>query len=482
MAELQAADLVIADLSTDDATVLVQLGIRFALTQRGTLLIAEDLNRLPFNLQASRVVTYGRLGDDLSGDEARHLQSALIQSLLDYWKQWTIDSPVHALLPRLMEAPRQQFEQARDELASTVDRERPWCLVVQGFGQKTDRPTNRVLDLDATYRVIRGVVQAAGLRCTRADEWTHSGVIDAIQMHALLSADLVVADLSTANADTLLELGIRWGLRPTGTLVVAEQDWRSPFDALGVEIVRFQHLGKEIGRREAERFGRVLGERLRARLASPDIDSPVYRMLDHTLWPPFAAHAPAPRPVAPPPEARRFEFDLLISYAHTDDGPVGNEPQGWVSALEQALDAALARMLGRPPRIWRDRALLAGSDWQRPSRDVAVLLCVVSPAYLRSEWCQRELMDFVQTAESQGGLHVDGRSRALWLSLDPVDTSALPAPLQEIQGATFFEERPSGPAERLSPTGPERLRIEYTIRVDDLAGRIADVIGRLGDP
>lgn len=53
------------------------------------------------------------------------------------------------------------------------------CFVVMGFGKKTDYETGRTLDLDATYEaIIEPAVIANGLRCIRANEILHSGVID----------------------------------------------------------------------------------------------------------------------------------------------------------------------------------------------------------------------------------------------------------------------------------------------------------------
>ena len=76
--------------------------------------------------------------------------------------------------------------------------DRKVCFVVMGFGKKTDYESGRTLDLDATYEaIIRPAVDLAGLRCIRADEVTHSGVIDVEMYELLLRADLVVADIST---------------------------------------------------------------------------------------------------------------------------------------------------------------------------------------------------------------------------------------------------------------------------------------------
>ena len=53
------------------------------------------------------------------------------------------------------------------------------CFVVIGFGKKTDYKSGRLLDLDATYEsIIKPAVEAANLRCIKANEIIHSGVID----------------------------------------------------------------------------------------------------------------------------------------------------------------------------------------------------------------------------------------------------------------------------------------------------------------
>ena len=88
------------------------------------------------------------------------------------------------------------------------------CFVVQGFGKKTDYTDGRILDLDASYAVIKEAVEAAGLECIRADEIIHSGAIDLPMYEQLLRADLVIADLSTYNVNAIFELGVRYGLRP----------------------------------------------------------------------------------------------------------------------------------------------------------------------------------------------------------------------------------------------------------------------------
>jgi hypothetical protein len=156
------------------------------------------------------------------------------------------------------------------------------CFVVMGFGEKTDLATGRTLDLDKTYRVIiRQAVEAAGLECIRADDVIHSGLIEKPMYQLLLEADIVIADLSTSNANTLYELGVRHALRPHMTIVMAEKQFKFPFDLRNLMIRPYEHLGKGIDAEEADRMRGELKKAIEQLLANPEIDSPVYEFLPH---------------------------------------------------------------------------------------------------------------------------------------------------------------------------------------------------------
>ena len=163
---------------------------------------------------------------------------------------------------------------------------RPFCFVVMGFGVKTDYETGRTLDLDATYEaIIEPAVTDAGLRCIRADEFVHSGVIDRRMYEALYRADLVVADISTGNVNAVYELGVRHALRPYSTIIMKERDGRLHFDLDHVVIFRYEHLGADIGAREATRARRELAELVGSIMAAREADSPVYQWLPRLQQP-----------------------------------------------------------------------------------------------------------------------------------------------------------------------------------------------------
>ena len=156
----------------------------------------------------------------------------------------------------------------------------PDCFVIMGFGQKTDLATGRVLDLDKSYKnIIKPAIEAAGYDCVRADEIQHSGVIDVPMYEKLFAADLVVADLSTANLNAIFELGVRHALKPRATIIMAESKFTIPFDASHIVVRHYDHLGPDIGFDEVMRMRTVLTTLANALKAGGDVDSPVYTYL-----------------------------------------------------------------------------------------------------------------------------------------------------------------------------------------------------------
>lgn len=202
------------------------------------------------------------------------------------------------------------------------------CFVVMGFGTKTDYATGRKLDLNKSYRLlIKPVVEEKGLVCIRADEIRHSGSIDVPMYRELLKADVVIADLSTANANAFYELGIRHALRPHTTVVISEDKMAYPFDLNHIKITSYTHLGEGIEYEEVERFRKLLGETLQAVLDTKEPDSPVYTYLDG-LTPPLL------------PEQEKEGMAERI-----------------VEEMEDAEDDGDVKVMKRKPRVKEDKTL-----------------------------------------------------------------------------------------------------------------------------
>ena len=174
------------------------------------------------------------------------------------------------------------------------------CFVVMGFGKKTDFQTGRVLDLNKSYQyMIKPAAEEAGLECIRADEIAHSGTIDVPMYRQLLTADVVIADLSTSNPNAFYELGVRHALRPYTTIIIAESKLIYPFDVNHITIRQYEHMGDGIDYGEVLRFKGVIKDAILQILLRPENDSPVYVFLNGLNPPALAATVAAIAAAAP---------------------------------------------------------------------------------------------------------------------------------------------------------------------------------------
>ena len=196
------------------------------------------------------------------------------------------------------------------------------CFVVTGFGNKTDFSTGRVLNLDKTFeQIIQPSFDQVNVNAFRAIDANTAGGIDSIMYHWLYEADIVIADLSTLNANVFYELGVRHAQKPNTTVIIAEMMLMRaiPFDLSHFVILAYNHGGDEISRDEQERFVPILSGTLQKildaeeeRLATaPDSlresDSPIYKTR-HGVTPPQytpTSHIAPPRYI--PPEERDTE-------------------------------------------------------------------------------------------------------------------------------------------------------------------------------
>ena len=168
------------------------------------------------------------------------------------------------------------------------------CFVVMGFGLKTDFQQQKTYDLDKSYRIIiKKAVEEAGLQCIRADDIVHAGIIDKPMYEMLLDADVVVADLSTSNLNAIYELGVRHALRPNTTIVMAEKNFKFPFDIGHLVIRKYNHLGEGIDAEDAESARDELKKAIQQLVGGNDVDSPVYTFLP-TLHEPTWAKSRVP--------------------------------------------------------------------------------------------------------------------------------------------------------------------------------------------
>lgn len=222
--------------------------------------------------------------------------------------------------------------------------EQKLCFVVMGFGKKTDYESGRTLDLDATYEaIIQPAVEAGGFRCIRANEILHSGIIDVKMYEMLLRADLVVADISTGNVNAVYELGVRHALKPFSTIVMKEKTGKLYFDLDHTATFMYEHLGEDIGHREAIRAKTELGRLIEEVSRNPQPDSPVYTYIPSLKEPTFS-DAEFEEVLVDAEEAQE-KFSGLLSDAEdaADQSEHGTAANKFKAALEMSPDNSYLR-------------------------------------------------------------------------------------------------------------------------------------------
>jgi uncharacterized protein DUF4062/TIR domain-containing protein len=151
------------------------------------------------------------------------------------------------------------------------------------------------------------------------------------------------------------------------------------------------------------------------------------------------------------------KYDIFISYGHLDDDDPAGDMKGWVDLLVERLPRLVSNNLGYVPSVWRDERSLHGNDLLTAAISEGVttsllLIPIVSPRYVQSDWCRRELEAFCQSEAPPGAPAF--RSRIFKVIKTPLLfhlAKKEPEPLRELIGYSFYEMEGEMPVE----FGPE---------------------------
>jgi hypothetical protein len=160
------ADYAVVDLTTANANVFYELGVRHAVRPHSTVLVSADLNRVPFDLAPDRVLPYALDATGRPADPA-HNREALIKALQVARKAAT-DSPVFQLIDDLPRADidrlktdvfREQAEYsaaAKDRLAAARgDGSDALRVVEDDLGPLENVEAGILVDLLLSYRATK---------------------------------------------------------------------------------------------------------------------------------------------------------------------------------------------------------------------------------------------------------------------------------------------------------------------------------------
>jgi len=170
--------------------------------------------------------------------------------------------------------------------------------------------------------------------------------------------------------------------------------------------------------------------------------------------------------------------DVLLNYAAIDDFPLHDGKPGWVSQLHRNLEVRMEQLSGEKVKIAR-----LPEDAISPAIEAELLLhvpqakamiSVVSPPFIKSEVCQREVEQFWHGGERTGGRYIEDKSRLLKVLKTAVSEQQMPRQLVDIFsplfGFEFFEvDAETGRAREFDETFGPALKQRFFERVYDLA-------------
>jgi serine/threonine protein kinase len=170
--------------------------------------------------------------------------------------------------------------------------------------------------------------------------------------------------------------------------------------------------------------------------------------------------------------------DVLLNYATIDDYPLQEGKPGWVSQLHRNLEVRMEQLSGEKVQIFRlpEGAIAPAIEAEllQQVSQAKAMISVVSPPFVKSDVCRREVEQFWLGAERTGGRYVKEKSRLLKVLKTAVSDQQMPRPLLDIfsplVGFEFFElDADTGRVREFDETFGPVLKQRFFERVYDLA-------------
>jgi hypothetical protein len=176
--------------------------------------------------------------------------------------------------------------------------------------------------------------------------------------------------------------------------------------------------------------------------------------------------------------------DVFISYRHLDNELLDEKGKGWIDNFHERFESVLGEALGYEPAIWRDARLQGNVYFQGELADrikqTAVVISILSPGYIQSDWCLGELREFCRLANESGSLLVGNNLRIFKVVKTHVDLKQHPPEFQKQLGYEFYEvdkmtQRPVAFGQELGRNRDQR----YWSKLDDLAWDVTQVLSAI---
>jgi tetratricopeptide (TPR) repeat protein len=203
------------------------------------------------------------------------------------------------------------------------------CYVSMPFGNK-EVSSGASIDFDRLYvEVIKPAVQGAGLACQRADELSSDTLIQRTILSAVLGSDVMIADLSTGNANVLYELGIRHTAQRSVTILLSANTEPIPFDINYSKVILYTlDANGAIPLDAASALRNTIVSALRVGLEHAAVDSPLYEFFPELRM-------ELPQSLTSPRAKRRLSTPTRKSRSSIDGAPTPEGPRAAVVRAEK---------------------------------------------------------------------------------------------------------------------------------------------------
>ncbi len=167
--------------------------------------------------------------------------------------------------------------------------------------------------------------------------------------------------------------------------------------------------------------------------------------------------------------------DTFISFAHVDDARLSGNDKGWITHFVNNLRKLVTQKLGREEnyRLWKDFQL-KGSDAITPEikkqiQNSHTLLICLSPGWLASTWCRKELRLFCESRS-------DVNQRIFVVELDALTKEDKPAVLHDLLAYRFWWKNDEDKIRPLGFPVPQSTDQGYYDRLLDLSNELATTL------
>lgn len=169
-----------------------------------------------------------------------------------------------------------------------------------------------------------------------------------------------------------------------------------------------------------------------------------------------------------------FIKDIFISYAHIDNESLLEGDKGWISDFQRVLEVRLGQLYGKKPIIWRDQKLTGNDLFDNEIIDqlpqVKLMISIITPRYLKSDWCLKEVDAFHEVSQNNVGFSINNKSRLFKVIKTPVRIDNYPDLIRDQLGYEFFMiDSDTGRAHEFSQIFGEKAQRYYWAKLDDLA-------------